>query len=87
MYECNDCLSAEFESSEESAHLYTVHSCGVTRTVGAATPEEAAVLFMRERGWRSTRSVAVCRNNEWLEYLDCEIVDGALQYSERVDLP
>lgn len=87
MYECDACLNAEFETGETPTHIYTVHSCGITRTIGAATPEEAAVLMLRDRGWRSTRSVAVQTGNVWCEYLDCELVGGQLQYSERVDLP
>ncbi|HEX2556683.1 MAG TPA: hypothetical protein VHK86_00035 [Nitrososphaera sp.] len=87
MFECSSCLEAEFESGEEPAHLYTVHSCGTTRTVSAATPEEAAVLMLQDRGWTSTRSIAVIGAGAQCEFLDCERVGGALQYSERVELP
>jgi hypothetical protein len=87
MYECGSCLSAEFEASETPTHLYTVHTCGTTRTVGAGTPEAAAVLMLQDRGWASTRSIAVIGAGARCEFLDCELVDGALQYSERVDLP
>jgi len=86
LFECNDCLSAEFETSEDT-HLYVVHTCGITRTIGAATPEEAAVLMLRDRGWRSTRSIAVIGSGVSCEFLDCELLDGVLQFSERVDLP
>lgn len=84
LYECDDCFTASASAEE---HLYTVHSCGTTRTIGAATPEEAAVLMMRDRGWRSTRSVAVIGSGVRCEFLDCELVNDVLQFSERVDLP
>jgi hypothetical protein len=90
LYECGSCQDAYFASLERAAsneQLYIVSSCGTTRTVSAATPEAAAVLFMQERGWRSTRSIAVCRENKWTEYLDCQLVNGQLEYSEQVDLP
>jgi hypothetical protein len=82
--ECEACFAA---STDEDTHLYIVSSCGSARTVGATTHEEAAVLFMRARGWRSTRSVAVCKGNQWTEYLDCQMVNGTLEYSKQVDLP
>ena len=84
VYECDSCFEA---SSSADEHLYVVHSCGISRTIGAATPEEAAVLMLRDRGWTSTRSVAVTGTGARCEYLDCEIVDGQLQFSEQVDLP
>lgn len=84
-YECNDCLSTSARADDE--HIYVVHTCGTTRTIGAATPEEAAVFMLRDRGWRSTRSVAVQTGNTWTEYLDCQLAGGQLQYSEQVDLP
>lgn len=87
LYECDGCLSAEFAASEEPTHIYTVHSCGVTRTIGAPTPQEAAVLMLQDRGWRSTRSIAVIGSGVRCEFFDCEVVGGQLQYSERVDLP
>jgi hypothetical protein len=84
VHECNDCFAA---SPDEDLHIYTVHTCGTTRTVSAATPEAAAVLMLQDRGWASTRSIAVIGSDVQCEYLNCELVDGALQYSERVDLP
>lgn len=82
--ECDGCLSAEFEASEPT-HIYTVHSCGVTRTVGAVSPEEAAALLMKDRGWRSTRSVVVFGDGGQVEFLDCELINDDLQFSKRVD--
>lgn len=84
LYECETCFAAGARADE---HIYVVHTCGTTRTIGAATPQEAAALMLRDRGWRSTRSVAVQVGNTWTEYLDCELVNGALQFSEQVDLP
>lgn len=85
VFECDTCFAASARADNEL--LYIVSSCGTTRTVSATSHEAAAVLFMRERGWRSTRSVAVCAGSAWQEFLDCELSGGQLQYSERVDLP
>jgi hypothetical protein len=84
VYECGSCFTASARADDE--HLYIVSSCGTTRTVSATSHEEAAALFMIELGMRSTRSVAVCQGKRWTEYLDCEVVNGQLQYSERVEL-
>jgi hypothetical protein len=87
LFECSSCLEAEFEASETPTHIYTVHTCGTTRTIGATTPEEAAVLMLQDRGWTSTRSIAVIGAGAQCEFLDCERVGDHLQYSERVELP
>jgi hypothetical protein len=87
VYECGSCQTAEFETSEQVSHIYTVLTCGTTRTVGAATPEEAAALMLKDRGWASTRSIAVIGAGVQCEFLDCELVNGSLQFSEQVQLP
>lgn len=84
VYECDSCFTASASAEE---HLYTVYACSTTKTVGAATPEDAAALMLQAHGCRSTRSVAVIGSGVRCEYLDCEVMNGALQFAEQVQLP
>jgi len=62
---------------------YTVQICGTTKQFVATSPEAAAVLMLRDRGWTSTRSIMVRDGSQWIDFLDCELVDGKLQFVNR----
>jgi hypothetical protein len=62
---------------------YTVQTCGTTKQFVATSPEAAAVLMLQDRHWTSTRSVMVRDGGQWIDFLDCELVDGVLQFVSR----
>ena len=79
------------QSQEHAAmngqQIYKVHTCGTTKEFSATTPEQAAAMMLQDRGWTSTRSIAVIGTNKRRDFLDCELVGGVLQFTSRKALP
>jgi hypothetical protein len=70
-----------------SSKNYTVYIAGSKIDLTAETPEEAAVRSMKAKGWTSVRSIGIIGDDVHFEYLNCEIVDSTLRYSETSPLP
>ena len=68
---------------------YDVYLAGSKLAIEAETPEEATILARPAKGWTSTRSVAIMGgiHDAHFEFIDPEIVDGKLKYSETSPLP
>jgi hypothetical protein len=62
---------------------YRVQTCGTTRDFTASSPEEAAALMLQDHHWRGTRSIMVRDGSQWIDFLDCELVEGKLQFVSR----